>query len=152
MKRLHMSLNVSDLNESIRFYTDLFGEKPTMVREDYAQWLLDDPRVNMTLEQSTTTPGLSHAGIQVESGEELSEVQARMTTAEMPYLEEGETTCCYHRSEKSWTRDPDGLPWEAFLTHGESEHRGESNVDIPMERDVQAKNSGASSDSTARCC
>ena len=130
MKRLHISINVSDLDKSIRFYSDLFDEKPCVVKADYAKWLLDDPRMNFVLEHSTTSTGMTHAGIQTESEEELHEVFERMKTAELPYLEEGTTTCCYARSEKSWTHDPDGLPWEAFFTHHQTEERGTSKVDV----------------------
>lgn len=150
MKRLHISLNVSDLEKSVRFYTDLFGESPGMLKADYAQWLLDDPRVNLTLERSEATSGLSHAGIQVENEAELGEVQRRMSAAEMPYLEEGTTNCCYHKSDKSWTHDPDGLPWEAFFTHHETEQRGDSNVEIPVE--AQSGAAVQSESSNARCC
>ncbi len=121
-----------------------------MVKEDYAQWLLDDPRINLTLERSAATPGLSHAGIQVESEAELGDVKRQMSAAAMPYLEEGTTTCCYHKSDKSWTHDPDGLPWEAFFTHHETEHRGDSNVEIPVE--TQPGNVMQSDASPARCC
>ena len=130
MKRLHVSINVSQLPESIQFYTDLFGEAPTVVKPDYAKWMLDDPRVNFVLEHSTESTGLTHAGIQTESEDELHEVFERMKAAEIPYVEEGMTACCYAKSEKSWTFDPDGLPWEAFFTHHQLEERGESAVPV----------------------
>lgn len=130
MKRLHVSIKVSNLEDSIRFYSDLFGEAPGVIKDDYAKWMLDDPRVNFVLEHSTTSTGMTHAGIQTESEEELHEVFERMKSAEMPYLEEGMTTCCYAKSEKSWTHDPDGLPWEAFFTHHQTEERGTSMVDV----------------------
>ncbi|MEH6610304.1 MAG: ArsI/CadI family heavy metal resistance metalloenzyme [Halioglobus sp.] len=125
MKRLHISINVSDLENSIQFYSSLFGQKPTVTKHDYAKWMLDDPRVNFVLEYSIEPTGMTHAGIQTESEEELAEVFNRMKAAEIPYLEEGLTACCYAKSEKSWTFDPDGLPWEAFYTHHQLENRGE---------------------------
>lgn len=125
MKRLHMSINVTDLERSIGFYSTLFAAEPTVVRDDYAKWMLDDPRVNFVVEKSGQA-GFTHAGIQVDSNDELAELFARMQSTEAPYSPEGETTCCYHRSEKSWTEDPDGLPWEAFFTHHETEERGTS--------------------------
>ena len=131
MKRLHVSINVSHLDNSIQFYSDLFGSEPTVTREDYAKWMLDDPRVNFVIEQSDESTGLTHAGIQVESDSELGEMFDRMKAAEMPYLEEGMTNCCYHKSEKSWTLDPDGLPWEAFYTHHATEARGTSEMVLP---------------------
>ena len=128
MKRLHVSINVTNLEKSILFYSDLFGAGPSVTHDDYAKWMLEDPRVNFVLEQSTDAPGMTHAGIQVESEAELHEVFDRMKSAEMPYLEEGMTSCCYARSEKSWTHDPDGLPWEAFYTHHQLEERGEGRL------------------------
>jgi catechol 2,3-dioxygenase-like lactoylglutathione lyase family enzyme len=125
MKRLHVSINVSDLENSIQFYSSLFGQKPTVTKHDYAKWMLDDPRVNFVLEYSAESTGMTHAGIQTESEGELAEVFTRMKAAEIPYLEEGLTACCYAKSEKSWTFDPDGLPWEAFYTHHQLEMRGE---------------------------
>ncbi len=124
MKRLHVSFNVSDLERSIEFYANLFGQEPTVVKDDYAKWMLDDPRVNFVLEHSTTSTGFTHAGIQTESTEELNEVFDRMKSAEAPYVPEGTTACCYAKSEKSWTFDPDGLPWEAFYTYHQLEDRG----------------------------
>lgn len=124
MKRLHISINVSDLDNSIGFYSTLFGTAPTVVRDDYAKWMLDDPRVNFVIEKSSATVGFTHAGIQVEDPSELDELFARMQSAEAPYLAEGTTTCCYHKSDKSWTQDPDGVAWEAFYTHHETEARG----------------------------
>lgn len=123
MKRLHMSINVTDLERSIGFYSTLFASEPAVVRDDYAKWMLEDPRVNFVIEKAGNA-GFTHAGIQVESDAELAGMFDRMQSAEAPYLPEGETTCCYHRSEKSWTEDPDGLPWEAFFTHHETEERG----------------------------
>lgn len=131
MKRLHISINVSNLTNSIQFYSDLFDAQPTVVKPDYAKWLLDDPRVNFVLEQANeTSTGLTHAGIQTESEAELNEVFDRMKQAEMPYHPEGTTTCCYAKSDKSWTFDPDGLPWEAFFTHHQTEERGSSDVAV----------------------
>ena len=126
MKRLHMSINVTDLEKSIAFYSHLFGEQPVFQKDDYAKWMLEDPRVNFVLEKSARTNGLTHAGIQTDSDEELKDVFERMKSAEIPYLEEGTTNCCYAKSEKSWTFDPDGLPWEAFFTHHQMEERGQS--------------------------
>ena len=128
MKRLHISLNVSNLADSIAFYSQLFDAEPSVTHADYAKWLLDDPRVNFVLEQSVASTGLTHPGIQVESEQELHQVFDRMKAAELPYLEEGLTSCCYAKSEKSWTHDPDGLPWEAFFTHHQLEERGKGSM------------------------
>ena len=127
MKRLHVHLSVGDLDESIRFYSVLFAARPTVVKPDYAKWMLEDPRVNFAIStHSGSAPGIDHLGIQVEDGGELQEVYGRLRQAEAPVLEEGKTTCCYAESEKSWIADPQGVSWEAFLTSGESTVYGTS--------------------------
>lgn len=128
MKRLHVSFNVADLEKSVAFYTTFFGEQPTLQRDDYAQWMLNDPRINFVLEASSDHAGFTHAGIQVDASDELEPIFERMKQAEAPYLPEGMTTCCYHKSEKSWTADPDGVMWEAFYTHHTTEERGQANL------------------------
>jgi catechol 2,3-dioxygenase-like lactoylglutathione lyase family enzyme len=127
MKRLHVHVGVAELERSIRFYSILFGAAPAVVKPDYAKWMLDDPRVNFAIScgQHQAT-GIEHLGIQVESKDELGEVYGRLQRAERPVLEEGETICCYAKSEKSWIADPDGVTWETFLTSGEATIYGES--------------------------
>ena len=132
MKRLHVHMSVENLDQSIRFYSTLFAAAPTVVKPDYAKWMLDDPRVNFAI----TTPsgrvaGVDHLGIQVESSDEWQDVYRRLEQAERPVLEEGMTTCCYAKSEKSWIADPTGVPWEAFHTVGESTTYGTS---APLEK------------------
>ena len=127
MKRLHVSFNVSNLDDSIAFYSNLFATEPSVVHDDYAKWLLDDPRVNFVIEQGSSTMGLTHAGIQTEDEDELNKMFERLQNGEAPYLPQGRTTCCYAESEKSWTEDPDGLRWEAFLTHQQIDSRDADN-------------------------
>lgn len=125
MKRLHVSLAVDALEPSVRFYSTLFAAEPTVLEPDYAKWMLEDPRVNFSISTRGQRPGLDHLGIQVEDAEELTEVYDRLKAAGRPVLEQGEVTCCYARSEKAWISDPQGVPWEAFLTHGRSTVYGE---------------------------
>jgi catechol 2,3-dioxygenase-like lactoylglutathione lyase family enzyme len=121
MKRLHVHVAVADLDRSVGFYSTLFGAKPVVVKPDYAKWMLEDPRVNFAISHRRHDGGgIEHLGIQVEDEGELAEVYGRLQAADRPVLEEGRTTCCYARSEKSWIADPDGVTWEAFLTHGEA--------------------------------
>ena len=120
MKRLHVHVGVNDLDQSIRFYSTLFATKPTVVKDDYAKWMLDDPRVNFAVSSGNAHKGIEHLGIQVESSEELADVYDRLQLADRPVFDEGKTTCCYAKSEKSWIADPDGVLWEAFHTTGES--------------------------------
>lgn len=127
MKRLHLHVGVADLDTSIAFYSTLFGAAPTVAKPDYAKWMLDDPLVNFAISQGQhAASGIEHLGIQVEDAGELTEVYGRLKAAGRPVLEEGATTCCYAKSEKSWISDPDGLVWEAFLTNGEATVYGES--------------------------
>jgi len=120
MKRLHVHISVKDLSTSIRFYRELFNTEPVVTKDDYAKWMLEDPRVNFAISQRNRATGVDHLGIQVEDRAELSEVYERLKRAEGPVIEEGETTCCYAQSEKSWIEDPQGVEWETFLTTGES--------------------------------
>lgn len=129
MKRLHIHVSVDDLSRSIGFYTTLFAAEPTVIKTDYAKWMLDDPRVNFAISTRGGDAGLDHLGIQVETPEELHEVYGRLRQADRPVLEEGATTCCYAKSEKAWIADPQGVSWETFLTSGESTVYGDS-VDL----------------------
>jgi len=126
MKRMHVHLAVEDLAQSIRFYSTLFAAEPSVVKPDYAKWMLEDPRVNFAISQRGVAPGVQHLGIQVESGDELGEVYDRLARAERPVVEEKSVACCYAKSDKQWIADPQGVAWETFLTHGESTVYGES--------------------------
>lgn len=125
MKRLHVSLAVTDLEPSIDFYSTLFGAAPTVRKPGYAKWMLEDPRVNFVLDESCGAPGVNHLGIQVESEAELADITERLAKAEAPLLEEQAAECCYARSDKSWSLDPQGVPWETFHTHGTIDHYGD---------------------------
>jgi catechol 2,3-dioxygenase-like lactoylglutathione lyase family enzyme len=121
MKRLHVHLGVDSLEKSIAFYSTLFGASPDVVKVDYAKWMLEDPRVNFAISSGRhAAKGIEHLGIQAESPDELAQVYGRLKAADRPVLEEGATTCCYARSEKSWIADPDGIVWEAFFTKGDA--------------------------------
>ena len=126
MKRMHVHVSVDDIAKAVGFYSALFAAKPVIVKDDYAKWMLDDPRVNFAISTRGRKPGLDHLGIQVESAEELTEVYARLREAGGRILEQGKTTCCYAESEKSWIDDPAGLSWETFHTTGEATHYGAS--------------------------
>lgn len=127
MKRFHVHVGVESLDASIAFYSALFGTEPTVTKADYAKWMLDDPRINFAISQKCgAKKGIEHIGVQVEDAAELAEVYGRLQAADAPVLEEGATTCCYARSEKSWIADPNGVVWEAFLTSGDSTTYGAS--------------------------
>jgi len=127
MKRLHVHVGVADLDQSIRFYSTLFAAEPSVVKDDYAKWMLEDPRVNFAISAGKhERQGIEHLGIQAENIDELGEVYGRLKAADRPVLEEGRTTCCYAKSEKSWISDPDGVVWETFFTDGEATTYGDS--------------------------
>jgi catechol 2,3-dioxygenase-like lactoylglutathione lyase family enzyme len=129
MKRLHVHVSVDDLAQSIRFYSTLFAAEPTVVKDDYAKWMLDDPRVNFAISRLPgRVAGISHLGIQAENETELAAVYDRLARAEPPIVEAKGATCCYHRSDKQWISDPQGVPWETFFTYGEATVYGESTL------------------------
>jgi len=116
MKRLHVHVAVENLEEAVKFYTGLFGSSPTKHMPDYAKWMLDDPRVNFAISARGAEPGLNHLGIQTETADELQDLRGQMERAGLAIVEEGKTTCCYADSDKSWVRDPAGIPWETYHT------------------------------------
>ena len=135
MKRFHVHLGVANLQQSIDFYTKLFGSEPTRVEPDYAKWMLDDPRINFAISTRSEKVGLDHLGFQVESDLELDEMKSRATAADMALIDEGQTSCCYAASDKYWLTDPQGIAWEQFQTLG----------NIPVFSEKKA-------DSASACC
>jgi catechol 2,3-dioxygenase-like lactoylglutathione lyase family enzyme len=119
MKRLHVHLSVKDLDESVRFYRGLFAAEPTILKPDYAKWMLEDPRVNFAISTRSEETGLNHLGIQVESDAELAEIEQRAVEAGLVTVPEQGAACCYAQSDKQWLADPQGVVWEAFHTVGE---------------------------------
>lgn len=124
MHRLHVNLKVKELDEAVRFYSTLFDAEPTMIRESYAKWMLDDPRVNFSVVEApgdSNGHGIEHLGIQAETEAELAELRRRIGSLQGEVFEEGETVCCYHASDKTWVTDAQGVSWEAFFTAGEAD-------------------------------
>lgn len=138
MKRFHVHIAVNDLCQSVRFYSTLFAAEPSVLKSDYAKWMLDDPRLNFAISERGVSAGIEHLGIEVESEGELAEVYDRLSRAERPVLEEPATTCCYAHSDKQWIGDPQGIAWETFLTKGRSTTYGRS---APIET-LDAENEG----------
>lgn len=116
MKRFHVHMHVADLAANIAFYSAMFNQQPDRSETDYAKWMLADPPVNFAISTRGAKPGLDHLGIQVESSEELTELKSNARRADMTLRDEGETTCCYARSDKYWLTDPQGIAWEQFHT------------------------------------
>jgi catechol 2,3-dioxygenase-like lactoylglutathione lyase family enzyme len=116
MKRFHVHVAVNNLQESIDFYSSVFGLSPTVEKPDYAKWMLEDPKVNFAISTRGAKPGLDHLGVQVESDGELKEMRQHLIAAQAPVLEQQEAACCYAKSDKYWVTDPQGIAWETFHT------------------------------------
>ncbi len=125
MKRMHIHVGVERLDEGINFYSALFGAQPVKVKDDYAKWMLDDPRINFAISTRAGT-GVDHLGLQVDESTELDAMRERLKQADMTLFDEGETVCCYARSEKSWVKDPAGVAWEAYQTMEDVQLFGET--------------------------
>lgn len=121
MKNFHIHVGVKNLEESIRFYSTLFGQQPIKQKEDYAKWMLSDPKLNFAISTRSDEVGVNHLGIQVETPVELEEIKTRLTKADLRIYDEGETTCCYAKSDKTWVSDPSGVAWEAYQNMGDAE-------------------------------
>jgi len=117
MKRFHIHVSVDNLQKSINFYSKLFNQEPGKVRPDYARWMLDEPAVNFAISTRGQMPGVNHLGIQVDSDDELEDLkQQAVKAAGDDVIEETGTVCCYSKSNKYWTTDPQGIAWEHFIT------------------------------------
>lgn len=114
MKRFHIHLAVENLDHNIEFYSTLFGSKPTVRHDDYAKWMLDDPRINFAISNRSARSGLDHLGIQAEDESELLEIKQRLDATQKPVEIQEQAACCYMRSDKYWITDPQGIAWESF--------------------------------------
>lgn len=141
MKRFHVHAQVQNLQASIAFYSKMFAAQPSRVESDYAKWMLEDPRINFAISTRGGKPGVDHLGLQTDSAEELVELKARAEAADMTLLDEGQTTCCYARSEKHWITDPQGIAWEHFHTLD----------DIPVFSEAKPQAAAVASEASA-CC
>lgn len=116
MKRMHLHVSVDNLEQSVGFYSTLFGSAPTVQKPDYAKWMLDDPLINFAISQRGMKAGLDHIGIQVETEYELHELKQRLEQADLSLVTQTGTTCCYAKSDKHWVQDPSGIAWETYRT------------------------------------
>lgn len=151
MKRFHVSVAVADLARSTRFYSTLFGAEPTVLKDDYVKWMLEDPRVNFSISTGSRQHGISHVGLQVETLDELAEIQSRLERAQERTFDEQNARCCYATSTKTWVRDPDDVAWETFVTHGAITTYGEDRAGDARQ---QAHRTAAccGSESQSACC
>lgn len=163
MKRIHIHVGVEKLDESIRFYSAIFGAQPVKTKADYAKWMLEDPRVNFAISNTGRSPGIDHLGIQAESGQALAMLGHRLDAAGGAVVPEDAAVCCYARSDKLWTEDPQGTRWETFHTVGEATtyYAGESacatdgaacTPDVQKMQPAPASREGACCAPASACC
>ncbi len=114
MKRLHVHMSVENLEDNIRFYSTLFAAEPTVKHDDYAKWMLDDPRVNFAISNRGAKPGIDHLGMQADNDAELVDLKQRLDLTQKPIETQENTACCYATSDKHWVTDPQGTAWESF--------------------------------------
>jgi len=138
MKRFHVHVAVPDLGKGIRFYSTMFGAEPSVVKPDYAKWMLEDPRVNFAISERGGAAGVNHLGFQVDDAEELTQMHAQLAGADAGLVEEKDVSCCYARSDKYWITDPAGVAWETFHSLGT----------VPFYRGAEK----ACGDATTACC
>lgn len=156
MKRLHLHVGVGNLERSIAFYNALFDAKPSVIEADYAKWLLDDPLLNFAI-STRSASGVDHVGLQAGDEAEFDALRSRLAAADLALTDQEDVVCCYARSGKTWTRDPDGLAWESFVTRGPATVYAESAPDaVPeptpgSERAVEPAVGGCGS-APAACC
>lgn len=126
--RPHLAVNVSSVERMIPFYEALFGVPPAKMKRGYAKFEVAEPALNFTLNEGGREHGLgafNHAGIQVASTDEVLAARLRLQKAGVASVDERDTTCCYARQDKIWVHDPDGTPWEIFVTHEDTEDSGD---------------------------
>lgn len=154
MKRFHIHVGVKSIAESVQFYSTLFGQKPTKLKEDYAKWMLEDPRLNFAISTRSGEKGVDHLGIQVDTAEELSEITNRLQNADLGVYDEGETTCCYAESNKAWVQDPSGLAWEAYQNMSDADVFGVRTKEDAEETEscCAPDDEQEASDSKTSCC
>lgn len=144
MKRFHIHVGVKDLKQSVQFYSTLFGAQPTKLKEDYAKWMLEDPKLNFAISTRVGGTGVDHLGIQVENPSELTEISERLKNADLGVHSEGETTCCYAKSNKAWVEDPSGVAWEAYQNMADAE--------VFSEKDAPKKDEACCVPGESSCC
>jgi hypothetical protein len=149
MKRFHVHAQVDDLQASVAFYSTMFAAEPARLEADYAKWMLDDPRLNFAISTRGGKPGVDHLGLQTDTEEELAELKARAQAAEMAVLDEGETSCCYARSEKHWVTDPQGIAWEHFRTLDSIPTFSQDSAGVPQEAAACCGNAAPRGEPTA---
>ena len=128
-RRLHIHMSVDDIEQSIAFYSTQFQAEPTKVKEDYAQWLVDDLALNFAISTRGHEKGLNHLGVQYESDEALLGAQSLFESKGIKGQEDKGAVCCYKESNKYWVEDPTGNIWENYHSMGDIEVFGVDSTD-----------------------
>lgn len=150
MKRLHINVGVEDVAKSIAFYNNLFNEDPSVTKDDYAKWMLEDPRINFSISLAKTSPkGVDHLGFQADTPDELAVIAERLKAADQVTFDQDQTVCCYAQSDKTWVQDPDGVTWENFYTYKQTEEFGQGPTEEELHLAAERKEKVAESTS---CC
>lgn len=152
MKRFHVNVAVANLEQSTKFYSILFGADPTVLKTDYAKWMLEDPRINFSINTSQRNSGINHIGLQTDDVEELAEIRTRLHEAGQATFEQPDAECCYAKSSKTWVRDPDDVAWETFVTHGEITHYGNDVVADSVDLQATLSDKCCDTEKSTSCC
>lgn len=158
MKRFHVHVSVNDLDQSIRFYSTLFGSVPAVTKPDYAKWMLEDPRINFAISTGHNRVGINHLGLQTDTDEELEGINDQLQRADVATAAEKDVSCCYARSNKYWVKDPAGVAWETFHSLGTVPIYGASSEQVAPQSACGSAACGTSKESTtaktkaATCC
>lgn len=130
--RVHISLNVSSLQNSLHFYQSLFGQAPSKVREGYANFRLDQPPIHLALQEGASTPGggASHYGVELPDADTLAAWRAWLEASGAEFLVEEAAKCCYATADKLWLSDPDGYRWEVWVRTGEHQAMGATRPEL----------------------
>lgn len=134
MKRLHIHLSVKDLSKNIKFYSTMFGMEPSVEKDDYVKWVVDEPAVNFAISTRDNKEGLNHLGVQTDNDEELQALETQLSDAQITTTKQDETACCYSESNKHWSFDPQGIPWECFNTLKDIPTFGDGSGEVPEEK------------------
>ncbi len=121
--RMHVSLYVSNIQNTVNFYTALFGQQPSKVKPNYAKYTLESPSliISFVENKERVQQNFGHLGFQVESVEELNKRLAEAKAKNLVAKEEIGTNCCYAKQDKFWANDPDGVQWEVYYFHEDAE-------------------------------
>ncbi|MBI2704405.1 MAG: VOC family protein [Actinobacteria bacterium] len=122
MARVQLALNVNDIDEGIAFYSKLFSTEPAKVRTGYANFAIAEPPLKLILIENPGHGGtLNHLGVEVESTDDVTATNARLSDQGLPTATEDQVTCCYAVQDKVWVDAPDGTPWEIYSVLADSE-------------------------------